>query len=139
MTFRSLIFVVILGSQGLALAASLPGCFLGRWRSNEELTLADMRQHPEVSPLAKELFERQFFGRLVIVFSKSFWGGYLDPDQGRDDVVFVPIDVVSATETTAVLRSTTLGVVQENEFHCDSGRLWVLVSRWKFREYFLRE
>lgn len=120
-------------------APSLPSCFLGRWRSDEAMTLADMRRHEEVTPKARALFEEQFFGKLVLVFGSKLSGAYLEPYQERKDIVFVPVDVVSATDRSAVLRSSTLGIIQENEFHCEDGRLWVHVSRWKFREYFSPE
>lgn len=139
MSARVLVLLAALLCQSVSAAPSLPNCFLGRWRSNESLTLADMRQHPEITQKARELFEKQLFGRLVLVFGSKLSGAYLEPEQERQDIVFVPVDVVSSMEASAVLRSTTLGIVQENEFHCEGGKLWVNVSRWKFREYFSPE
>ncbi len=135
----TIVVVVALFCASASAAPSLPNCFLGRWRSDESLTLANMRLHPEVTPRARDLFEKQFFGKLVVVFGSRLSGAYLEPDQDRTDIVFVPVDVVSSTVSSAVLRSTTLGINQENEFHCEGGKLWVHVSRWNFREYFSPE
>lgn len=120
-------------------APSLPNCFLGRWRSDEALTLADMRSHPEVTQKARALFEKQFFGKLVVVFGSRVSGHYLEPEQGPADMVFEPLDIVSATETSVVLRRRLLGVWLDSEMHCEGGRLWVHVSRWQFREWFSPE
>lgn len=63
-------------------APSLPDCMLGRWRSDEGMTLADMRQHPEVTQRVRALFENQFFGQLVVVFSRRLSGvcEYFSPE-----------------------------------------------------------
>lgn len=137
---RTLLALLAVFSCGSAMAApSVPACMLGRWRSDEGLTLADMRRHPEVTQKARALFENQFFGKLVIVFGRRLSGHYLEPHQGPTDIVFEPTSVISSTNSSAVLRSTALGIVLEDEFHCEGGKLWVHVSRWKFREYFSPE
>ena len=117
-------------------AAELPDCFLGRWRSNEALTLADMHKHPEVTPKARSLFEAAFFGRLVVVYTKSRSGAYLEPEQDRNSLTLDPLEVVSSTSTSAVVRRHIEGFALDAELFCEDGRL---VSRWKFREYFTPE
>ena len=120
-------------------AAELPDCFLGRWRSNERLTLADMRKHPEVTPKARALFEAGFFGRLVLVNTRTRSGGFFDSGQDRTQPSLEPIQLVSSTPTSAVIRTNLVGVAQDTEWFCEGATIYALVSRWKFREYFTPE
>ena len=122
-----------------AVSAELPECFLGRWRSNEALTLADMRQHVEVTPKARAMFEAAFFGHLVLVNTRTRSGGYLEPEQGRNSLSLEPINVVASSPTSAIIRTELMGTTQDTEWFCDAGRIYALVSRWKFREYFTPE
>ncbi len=133
---RGLLLLFIVPS---AFSAELPDCFLGRWRSNEVLTVADMRQHPEVTGKARALFESAFFGRLVVIYTRTRGGGYLEPEQDRDSLELAPLNVVASTPTSVVLRTSLLGVTQDSEWFCEEERIYALVSRWKFREYFTRE
>jgi hypothetical protein len=124
---------------GKASADDLPDCFLGRWRSNEALTLADMRKHPEVTPKARALFEAEFFGRLVLVNTRTRSGGYFESEQDRKALALEPIQVVSSTPTSAVIRTDLVGIAQDTEWFCEGKAIYALVSRWKFREYFTPE
>jgi len=126
-------FVVVAGKTS---AAELPDCFLGRWRSNEALTLADMRKHPEVTPKARALFEAGFFGRLVLVNTRTRSGGYFDSEKDRKSLALEPIQVASSTPTSAVIRTDLVGTAQDTEWFCEGATIYALVSRWKFREYF---
>lgn len=139
MEFARIIALSLLVHATNASSAELPECFLGRWRSNEALTLADMRKHPEVTPKARALFEAGFFGRLVIVNARSLSGGYLEPEQDRSALSLEPIQVVSSTPTSAVIRTDLVGIAQDTEWFCDGGLIYAHVSRWKFREYFTPE
>ena len=96
-----------------ASAGELPDCFLGRWRSNESLTLADMRNHHEVTPKARALFEAGFFGRLVLVNTRTRSGGYFDSEQDRKSLSLEPIQVLSSTPTSAVVRTDLVDIAHE--------------------------
>lgn len=120
-------------------AGELPDCFLGRWRSNEALTLADMRKHPEVTPKARALFEAGFFGRLVLVNTRTRSGGYFESEQDRKALALGPIQVVSSTPISAVIRTELVGIAHDTEWFCEGNTIYALVSRWKFREYFTPE
>lgn len=122
-----------------ASAEELPDCFLGRWRSNEALTLADMRKHPEVTPKARALFEAGFFGRLVLVNTRTLSGSYFEPEQDRNSLSLEPIRLVRSTPTSAVIRTDLVGIAQDTEWFCEGANIYALVSRWKFREYFTPE
>jgi hypothetical protein len=120
-----------------ASSADIPECFVGRWKSNEALTLEDMRKHPEVTEKAKATFENKLFGHLVLVFGPGYGGGYLEGEQTRENLSFQRFDVMERGTNWVTLRIRTLGVEQHRQRFCDSGRIYVLVSRWEFREYFL--
>jgi hypothetical protein len=129
--------LVVLASK--TSAAELPECFLGRWRSNEALTLADMQKHPEVTPKARALFGAGFFGRLVLVNTPTRSGGYFDSEKDRRSLSLEPIQVVSSTPTSAVIRINLAGIAQDTEWFCEGATIYALVSRWKVREYFTPE
>ena len=135
--FMTALGLVVLAGQ--ASADDLPDCFLGRWRSNEALTLADMRQHPEVTPKARALFEAGFFGRLVLVNTRTRSGGYFDSEPDRKALAMKPVQVLSSTPTSAVIRTDLIGVPQDTEWFCEGQTIYALVSRWKFREVFTPE
>jgi hypothetical protein len=119
-----------------AFSADIPECFLGRWKSDEALTLEDMRKHPEVTEKARAFFENKFFGSLVLVYGPGYGGGYLEGEQTRADLFFEKFDVMERGTDWVTLRIRTLGVEQHQQWFCESGRIYVLVTRWKFREYF---
>ena len=103
-----LLLVALLFSQS-SHAADVPNCFVGRWKSDEALTLEDMRKHPEVTEKARLLFEKGFFGRLVLVFGQRYVGGYLDGEQRPEELTFQRVDVLERGSDWLILRSRLLG------------------------------
>lgn len=135
-----------------AFAAGLPDCMLGRWRSNEALTLADMREHPEVTPKARAFMEADFFGRLVLVNTRTLSGSIFEPAKRNsltskseslslkpDPFSLKPFEVLSSTPTSAVIRTVPFGVDFETEWFCEGNLIYALVTGWRFREYFTPE
>lgn len=119
-----------------ASAESIPECFMGRWKSDEALTLQDMRKHPEVTEKAKILFENHFFGRLVLIIGPRYSGAYFDGERDSPTIPFELNDVVERGADWVTLRDRTLGIVQEQRWVCEEGRIYALVSKWQFKEYF---
>jgi hypothetical protein len=119
-----------------ALSACVPDCFIGRWKSDEALTLQDMRRHPEVTEKAKALFDNKFFGRLILVNGPSYGGGYLEGRQSPADLSFEKYDIAERGANWVTFRNRTLGVVQLQRWVCEDNRIYTVVSRWEFREYF---
>lgn len=70
--------LALLSAHAVARAEGPPNCFLGRWKSDEALTLEDMRKHPELSSKAKTLFENNFFGKLIAIFGPRSYGSYFE-------------------------------------------------------------
>ncbi len=129
--------IALAGAHLPALAADLPACMLGRWKSNEELTLADMARHPEVTEKARVLFSNHFFGRLVNVNGPRHQADYFIEDKDKP-IEFVPIHVAESTEDSAVIEveSEALGHAIRTSWFCENGLIYALTSRWNFREYF---
>ena len=127
--------LVLLGAAS-AFADEPPACFLGRWKSDEQLTLQDMRKHPEVSEKAKALFESHFFGRLVVIYGAKHYGAYFEGEQNSNPIRFEPYRVVEQGADWMVLRDESLGVESKSKLFCEGGRIYALVSKWEFKEYF---
>jgi hypothetical protein len=134
---KNLFVIVALISMPIhAFSAGIPECFVGRWQSNEALTLEDMRKHPEVTEKARAIFEKMLFGSLVLVFGPGYGGWYLEGEQTRADISFEKFDVMERGTNWVTLRTHILGVENHQQWFCESGRIYTLVSKWEFREYF---
>jgi hypothetical protein len=126
--------ILLASLSGLAMEP--PNCFLGRWKSDESLTLADMRKHPEVTDKARSLFENRFFGRLVLINGSHYGAAYFEDDPAPQALTFEPYDVVERGADWMILRSTLLGFESRTKWFCEDHRIYALVSKWEFREYF---
>jgi len=134
---KNLLAITALISMPLsAVSADIPECFVGRWKSDEALTLEDMRKHPEVTEKVRAIFENKFFGSLVLVFGPGYGGGYLEGEQTRTDIPFERFDVMGRGTDWVILRTRTLGAELHQQWFCEGGRIYVLTSKWEFREYF---
>ncbi|NUN61970.1 MAG: hypothetical protein HUU13_12910 [Burkholderiaceae bacterium] len=133
---RKLLAVLALTVAPTCAFSQVPGCLVGRWKSDEALTLADMRKHPEVTERAKALFENRFFGRLILIFGSRHIGSYFEDEQGRADLSFDEVRVVESGSNWATLRSRLLGVEHLQRWGCENGRIYAVITKWEFREYF---
>ncbi|MFC3685645.1 hypothetical protein [Hydrogenophaga luteola] len=116
--------------------SQVPDCLIGRWKSDEALTLADMRKHPEVTEKAKALFENKFFGRLILIFGSRHVGSYFEDEQTPADLLFDEVRIVESGSNWATLRSRLLGVEYLQHWGCENGRIYAVITKWEFREYF---
>ena len=119
-----------------AFAIDPPACFLGRWKSDEALTLADMNKHPEVTEKARALFENKFFGRLVLINGSRNSGTYFEDISSPQEIIFTPYAVIQRGEDWVTLRHKILGIDSESKWFCEGTRIYALVTKWEFREYF---
>lgn len=133
---RHRIALIALASIPVLCSAQVPECFVGRWKSDEILTLADMRKHPEVTEKARDLFENSFFGHLVLIFGPRHVGGYLEGEQTREDLSFNRVDIVASGPNWLTLRSRVLGEEMLQKWACEDDRIYAIVTKWEFREYF---
>lgn len=117
-------------------AVDPPTCFLGRWKSDETLTLEDMHKHPEVTEKARALFENNFFGRLVVINGLRNRGSYFEDISSPDAITFEPYLVIQRGTDWMTTRHTLLGIESESKWFCEGTRIYALVTKWEFREYF---
>ncbi|MES2632265.1 MAG: hypothetical protein V4669_04795 [Pseudomonadota bacterium] len=132
---KSLPIIIALLVAPLCSLADVPSCLVGLWKSDEELTLADMRKHPDVSERAKALFENKFFGRLVLVFGTRYIGSYF-PGEPQEQTKFEPVRVVDTGPNWVKVKYNLLGNDVFQHWGCDKGKIYSVVSKWEFREYF---
>jgi hypothetical protein len=116
---------------------------LGVWKSNEEMTLASMRATPGVTKKAKDIFENDFFGRLIIEYKiDSYRARYEDEEDNIDEFHhYYPYRVLDRGDNYYILE-TRIPLVKDNlrqkTIYMDGECYYQLVSRWNFREYFCR-
>jgi hypothetical protein len=133
---RHLLATIVAAVTSYAHCAEMPKCFLGRWKSNEVKTLADMRLHGDISEKARKLFEEKFFGRLVMIVGPRRSFSYFTDMQTSSEIEFEDNDVVEAGDSYVVLRYKISNIPITTKWFCEGNEIYALVSRWEFREYF---
>jgi hypothetical protein len=102
-------------------AATVPHqAILGTWKSNEALTLASMHQLGGLSPEAVELFENDFFGKLVVEYRRDTARSTF-PDEDYD-TGFEPYEVLEVAPGYVKIRewSKTLGQWSDATIHLEA-------------------
>jgi hypothetical protein len=136
------IFVPILAIPIWAAVASaqpMPESFLGRWQSNEALTLADMRKHPEVSEKARAVFEAKFFGRLVQVIRERDFATYWVDEKPAQLAFQTYVSVtINARDSVTVVVRDEFNEFNKRTLYLEGQCFYALVTKWRFREYFCR-
>jgi hypothetical protein len=120
----------------IGFAMDPPACFLGRWKSDAALTLEDMRKHPEITEKARSLFENNFFGRLVVIYGSRSSASYFEDREDRQSLTFEPYDIVERGPDWMLLNREFSGIKVQSKLFCEGSRIYALVSKWEFREYF---
>jgi len=95
-----------------------------------------MPKHPEVTQKARALFEKDFFGQLVIINGPNRGAAYLENDHDQGPLTFEARNVIERGDDWMVSSHELLGVTINTKWFCEDGRIYALVSRWEFREYF---
>jgi hypothetical protein len=111
---------------------------LGTWKSDEAMTLASMHQIGGLSPEAVELFENDFFGKLVVEYRRDTARSTFP---GEDyETGFEPYEVLEVAPDHIKIRewSETLGQWSELIVHLEGDLIYVETGRTNFREYFRR-
>jgi hypothetical protein len=133
----------------LIAALILPGCantssssLVGKWQSNEEKTLASMGQTPGVTDKAKNLFEHNFFGRLINEYNgktiKSYYRNTSENYEGMDDPT--PYTVLEETNEYYLVSGYNKALEKNGatKLYKEGSCYYVFVSKWNFKEYFCR-
>jgi hypothetical protein len=120
----------------IGFAVDPPACFLGLWKSDATLTLEDMRKHPEITEKARSLFENNFFGHLVVIYGSRSSASYFEDREDRQSLTFEPYDVVERGPDWMLLSREFSGTKVKSKLFCEGSKIYALVSKWEFREYF---
>ena len=127
----------------------LPSCsgvkkntLVGIWKSNEEMTLKSMRETPGISEKARALFQHEFFGKLINEYgtktAKTYFENPSDNYEGIDKPS--PYKIIEETNEYYIISSYN-NFLKKHEsitLYKAENCYYVLVSKWKFREYFCR-
>lgn len=109
---------------------------MGTWKSNEKKTLNSMESVSEIPEKTREFFQNDFFGKLVVVVKKGESAVYFFDDK-PETLEFMKhrIDKVSDSVFKVKYENENgLG----SEIHLEGQCYTVVVSKWKFKEYFCR-
>ncbi len=108
---------------------------LGKWRSDEERTLQEVQKIPALPEKFRELFENNFFGKLVFEFTKNKIYSEFDGETSEGSY-----KVVRSTDESITVRarSSLLQEDEETTYYLDGEAIYTIVSKYDFREYFKR-
>jgi hypothetical protein len=73
----SIFTAILLGSC----AATETNKLVGTWKSNEEMTLASMAQAEDLKQEAIDLFNKDFFGKLIVEYKEKESRSYFDTEE----------------------------------------------------------
>jgi hypothetical protein len=133
----------------LIIVVSLIGCsqiphkdLLGYWKSNELKTLTSMRSTPGVPEKSKEVWGNNIFGKLVVEYKENTYRSKfeLEEDNIEEFYQYYPYKVLEKGTNYYLLESQhqLFDETETKTIYMDGNCYYVLVSKWKFREYFCK-
>ncbi len=128
---KILLAIAILIISQMAHANSL----LGNWKSDEERTLQEVRKIFAMPKKVRDLFENNFFGNLEFQFTENKIYSELDGKKYEE-----PYEVISYTDKSITIKSWSI-LLQEDEettYYIEGEAIYVIISKYNFREYFKR-
>jgi hypothetical protein len=128
----------------LVIAALISGCanraceLCGRWRSNAELTLAEMEKTPDLSEKKRQFFRDGFYGRLVIETKAHELRTYFQ-DQSSTSAAWEPWQIVSRSGDTFTTKYFFEGEPMVHVITLNGSCYKVLQPSLGFAEWFCKE
>lgn len=130
---------------GFMLAMVLLGCteepgnsLVGSWTSNASKSLESMRSIAGIPDETKAYFEKDFFGRLTMVYEKDSYSAYLEGEKDIKPDSF-PYKIVEETPDYYLVEVALLGTKFNKKLFKDGSCYYELTSEWNFREYFCKQ
>lgn len=136
---HALIFGLLVCTAACDSRDEIPAAFVGTWQSDQQLTLESMRASDKVDPLARAMFEDDFFGRLVVVYRPHESRSYFIDGEERPD--FEPHNIVDSGPnhvTFSTPDNEALGLDVERTWYVDGDLMIVRMEEWGFVEVFRR-
>ena len=114
---------------------------VGIWKSNEEKTIASMLSLEGVTDNAKELFTNNFFGKLEVTFKRSKMKSFLSGEdfEGNDEYIDYQVMEIRPESITIRYFNKLLEDFESQKLTFEGNCYYVLVSKWKFKEYFCKQ
>ena len=128
----------------LAMAALISGCanrvcdLCGHWRSNAELTLAEMEKTPDLSEKKRQFFRNGFYGRLVVERKVNELRMYFQ-DQLPESGAWEPWQITSRSGDTFTTKYFFEGEPRINVITLTGSCYRVLQPSLGFAEWFCKE
>ena len=112
---------------------------LGKWKSNEELTLKSMNAVVGMNEEVREYFENNLFGHLQVEWLKEKSRAVNEIDDF--DIGYVPYEVLEVDSKFIRVRewSSFLNDYDESTLYLDGDCYYVITTKYEFREYFCRQ
>lgn len=110
---------------------------IGKWQSDETLTLEDMNRH-SITTKARDIFEDDFFGKLIIIIRKNEFASYF---LGEDEPKFEPYEIIESNENSITIQYYWEYIDDYNEMtlYLEDDYLYIPIpTKWEFNEYFRR-
>ncbi|WP_410497893.1 hypothetical protein [Chitinibacter sp. S2-10] len=130
----ALLFALVLQP---ACSKELETQMLGKWQSNEEKTLDDMRKTKDIPARTRKFFENNFFGRLILVIREGESSSYFADDKNLN-IEFAPYEIIKKGDNYLIIKdfNSVLNKIEEQQWFFEKDCMYTYVSKWKFREYF---
>ena len=115
---------------------------VGFWKSNEVKTLESMNQTKGVTEQAKNIFEKGFFGQLVIEYrEKDYRSRFIKEEDNVEEFdEYIKYKILEETEKFILIESIDLlsNELETKKLFKENNCYYVLVSKWEFKEYFCK-
>lgn len=134
---KSILLVALLFLHSLAVADEY--FYVGVWQSDKAKTLESMREVEDIPQKAIELFEGDFFGRLVNVVKKDSFATYFVDDKPKE-IVFIPaeIEILAPNKVRTKCFDQDSGLYTETITTYEGNCYSLTVGKWGFKEYFCK-
>jgi len=134
---KLLTIIMLLAAPALCLGDEMPDWLIGVWQSNEKMTLDDMNNNHEVSQKAHQVFDHDFFGKLIQVVRKNESASYF-VDEKPKNIKFEKYKkvIVKENSVTFIQYSEVINDDMESTIYKEGECFYMLVSKWQFKECF---
>ena len=108
---------------------------LGKWQSDEERTLQEVKKVVDMPKVARDLLENNFFGKLIFEFTETKI--YSEFDENKSEDIY---EVVRIKDDSVIIKVWS-ELLQEDEkitYHIEGETIYVITTKYNIREYFKR-
>ena len=112
---------------------------IGKWKSNEQMTLQSMNGKKNIPEKMVKLFTKDFFGKLIIEIKEETVSSYfVDDNEWKQENLPYTKKVLSPNSIFISYTDKETDIKLEYEYIFENNCFYTLVSKFQFREYFCR-